>query len=458
MNLLSISRSFFTQQWPFWLGGFFVGFSEILFYVRYDKFIGVTTGFAQLYAVSEKYVFHIDWVGRVYEPGVQWVILGAIAGARLVAVLENESRAWVQYHWRMLALAFIGGIFFSFGTRLAAGCTTHHFIGGLASMSIASWIVLLTGVPFAFLAFQMATWMGMGGYFRHQETRAIASLYCHDSEHPQPGYNPAYQPRQDLFRWLMNIFFFMFLGTPLYFAFFTSEIEGGISEMGWNPIAWMVLCGGLLGIGIAKCGFGTECAVMAPESIFTKPEFYRARGVPLSTYRLFRGMLPFQGFMMAIVIFNLFILFSWLTGHGAIPNASRKYGLYWGHFLGGPLLAMGAVFMIGCEVRTYARLGLGYGTALAALPGFYVGYLPYTLFQDQIDAVAFSQGLTKYITLPQWMAATLGGSEALWSIVYSLFLVSLLVFSFEGGRRFFRISLSRLLRSNTDELVYHSST
>ncbi len=79
-------------------------------------------------------------------------------------------------------------------------------------------------------------------------------------------------------------------------------------------------------------------------------------------------MLPLQGFMVALVTFNLFILVWWLLGYGTIPNASGQAGLYWGHTLGGPLLAMGAVFMIGCEVRTYARPRLGYSTALAALP------------------------------------------------------------------------------------------
>lgn len=451
---MTLLKRLVGQQWPFWLGGLCVGLAEILFYYHYDMFIVVTTGFAQLYAVSEKYLFGLDWVGRVYEPGIHWVILGAVLGARLVAIGEQESRAWVQYHWRMLLLAFIGGFLFSFGTRIAGGCTTHHFIGGLASMSIASWVVLLAGIPFAFLAFQIALWVGMGGYFRHQESKSLASRYCYDPEQPQPGFNPSYRPSRDPLRWVLNLFLLTFLLLPLYFAVFTSKIAGGVAEIGWNNVLWLGLTGLLIGIGIAKCGFGTECSVMAPESIFTKADFYRAGGVPLATYRMFRGMLPLQGFMVAILSFNLFILVSWLSGHGSIPNASGEQGLYWGHILGGPLLAMGAVFMIGCEVRTYARLGLGYGTALAALPGFYLGYLPYTLFKDPIDAAVFGQGLTDFITLPQWAAATLGGTEVGWSLGYSLALLSLLIFSFEAGRRFLQTSLGRLLRSHTDELVY----
>jgi len=449
---MNIIKVFLRKQWPFWWGGVLVGLAEILFYYKYDMFIVVTTGFAQMFAVSEKYFFGIDWLGRLYEPGIHWVIVGAIVGARLVAIAEWESRAWVDYHWKMLLLSFIGGILFSFGTRIAGGCTTHHFIGGIPSMSIASWAVLLSGLPFAFLAFKIALMVGMGGYFRHQETRIIAEQH---PEQPQPGYRPQYHPWQHPLHLILTWLLLMFLGTPLYFALFSSNIAGSLSHLGgWQEVGGLIFIGGLLGFGIGKCGFGTECSVMAPESVFTPAGFYQRGGVPLATYRMFRSLLPLQGLMVAIVMFNLFILIWSQLGYGSIPNASGEAGLYWGHLLGGPLLAMGAVLMIGCEVRTYARLGLGYGTALAALPGFYIGYLPYTLFYEKIDEVVFGEGLTKFITIPQWAAYTLGGSELAWQIVYSLFLILILIYSFVSGRRFLKTSWSNLLRCNTDELVY----
>lgn len=447
-------KKLLRHQWPFWLGGLFVGLAEILFYYKYDTFIVVTTGFAQMYAVSEQYLFGIDWVARLYQPGIHWVIIGAVLGARLVVVAEGESRAWVRYDGPMLALSFVGGFLFSFGTRIAGGCTTHHFIGGLPAMSIASWVVLLTGIPFAFLAFRFAMLINAGGHFRHQETREIARRYHTHPDHPHPGYDPNYRPWRHPLRIFLVLFLFVFLLLPLYFALFTDEIDGSVGYFGWDNVLWQMLAGLLLGFGIAKCGFGTECSAMAPESIFTEPHHFQKGGVPLSTYNMFRGMLPLQGFMVAIVLFNLFILFSWMSGHGSIPNAAGEAGLYWGHVLGGPLLAIGAVFMIGCEVRTYARLGLGYTTALAALPGFYLGYLPYTLFSDKIDAVVFGEGLTDFITLPEWAAYTLGGAETFWAVVYSLLLMGILVFSFEYGRRWLGTDLKTLLKKNTDELVF----
>ena len=443
------------NQWPFWLGGAFVGLAEIIFYFHYDMFIVVTTGLAQMFAVTEAKVFQVDWVGRVYEPGVYWFIIAAILGARLVVMGERESRGWVKYDGRMLTLAFIGGFLFSFGTRIAAGCTTHHFMGGIPAMSIASWVVLLTGVPFAFLAFKIATSLGFGGYFRHQETKAVSEQHQADPNNQNPGYDANYNHWKNPLRWLLNLFLITVLLLPLYFGL-TGGIAGSVDQIGWSEVVWLAIPGLLLGIGIAKTGFGTECSVMAPESTFTSKDFYRRNGVPDCTYRMFRSMLPLQGFMVAIVMLNLFILGSWLTDTGSIPNAAGEQGLYWGHILGGPLLAMGAVFMIGCEVRTYARLGLGYSTALAALPGFYLGYLPYTLFQEKIDAVVFGEGLTDFITLPELAEASFGGTEQAWAVFYSLVLISILIFSFATSRSFLRISLSTLLRSNTDELVYDS--
>ena len=450
---MSLTKKLITQQWPFWLGGLLVGLAEIIFYFHSDMFIVVTTGLAQMFATSEEHLFGIDWVGQIYEPGIHWTIIAALLGARLVVIMEGESRGWVKYDWKMLSLAFIGGILFSFGTRLAAGCTTHHFMGGLPAMSLASWVVLLTGIPFAFLAFRISLWVGVGGFFKHQETRSTSHSNKDCEHNPQAGYDPDYAHWRSPLRWILNIFLLTFLAVPLYYGI-TGWIAGSVNDIGWMEIVWMVIPGLLLGIGIAKTGFGTECSVMAPEAKLSSEATFRKGGVPRCTYYMFRSMLPLQGFMVAIVSFNLFILAWWILGKGSVPNAAGDAGLYWGHILGGPLLAMGAVFMIGCEVRTYARLGMGYATALIALPGFYIGYLPYTFFKEEIDAAVMSEGLTDFLTIPEWAAYTLGGTEVQWAIVYSLLLVAILVLSFSAARKFFDVKLKTILSHNTDALVY----
>lgn len=450
---MKLLKTFWKHQWPFWLGGLFVGLAEIVFYIKYDMFIVVTTGLAQMFAVPEVHLFGWDGVAQLYEPGIHWIIISALLGARLVAIAEGESRAWVKYDPTMVFLAFVGGVLFSFGTRLAAGCTTHHFIGGLAAMSTASWAVLLTGIPFAFLAFLFVLRLGKGGYYRHQDNLKTA-LKCHsDPEKSFLGYDPDYTPWKDPIHLFLTCFLLFFLGTPLYFSLFTPEIAGSPTDIGWSNMVWLMVSGGLMGFGIAKCGFGTECAIMSPHASLMSQKGYQNRGVPNATYAMFRGLLPLQGLMTAVVVFNLFILGSWFFGTGSIPNASGASGLYWGHLLGGPLLAIGAVFMIGCEVRAYARLGLGYTTALAALPGFYVGYLPYTFFWDAIDDTLLTEGLIPFITIPQITDALVGGGEAFWNVAYSLFLIGILTLSFVVGRRFLNVDYRQMLTQETDSVT-----
>ena len=444
------------RQWPFWLGGLLVGVAEILFYARYDMFIVVTTGMAQMFAVPEELFFGWDGVAQAYEPGIHWVVVGAILGARIVAILEKESRAWVRFNPTMLIMAFIGGILFSFGTRLAAGCTTHHFIGGIASMSTASWAVLLTGIPFAFIAMNIVMGIGLGGFYRYQDNIQTAREFSKDSAQPCPGYDPAYLPWRNPVHIILTLFLILFIAIPLYYAIFTDRIAGSVSGIGWFNVLWMMGTGFLLGFGIAKSGYGTECAILAPHSHVFSHEECRRSGMPMASHAMLRGLLPLQGLMVSIVVFNLYILGAWFFGFGTIPNAAGEAGLYWGHLLGGPLLSMGAVFMIGCEVRTYARLGLGYGTALAALPGFYVGYLPYTFFQDSINDALLEQGLSPYQTLPQTAVALFGGGEAVWNVAYSLLMIGILVASFVVSRNYLGVNYKQLFSQNTDQVVQQS--
>ncbi len=68
--------------------------------------------------------------------------------------------------------------------------------------------------------------------------------------------------------------------------------------------------------------------------------------------------------------------------------------------------------------------------------------------------MVFGEGLTDFITIPEWTVATFGGSELVWSIGYSVLLIAILFFSFDAGRRFLRVSWRSVITRNTDELVY----
>ena len=69
----------------------------------------------------------------------------------------------------------------------------------------------------------------------------------------------------------------------------------------------------------------------------------------------------------------------------------------------------------------------------------------------------FGTGLTRFITLPEWLDASLGGGEVLWAGLYSLALLGILLLSFVTARRFLGTGLGRLLRRNTDALVHQGA-
>jgi uncharacterized membrane protein YedE/YeeE len=167
------------KQWPFWISGIFVGVAEIMNYIVLEKPIGLTTGLVEMTAAFEQTVAPgIDWWSRAYDPNVHWIIIGVVLGAWLVARAERESRGWIKYPARELVLAFVGGFVFSFGTRLAHGCTTHHFLGGLPSMSTASLLYLTTILPAGFITFYLMTTMGIGHVFKGQENRVTSEYGC----------------------------------------------------------------------------------------------------------------------------------------------------------------------------------------------------------------------------------------------------------------------------------------
>lgn len=453
------------RQWPFWLGGVLVGLAEILYYIRYHNIISVTTGLAMMFANFEVQVLHGTWLSRVYHPGVHPLIIGTLLGAFLVGVAERDRRAWVHYDKKMLVMAFIGGLVFSFGTRLAAGCTTQHFLGGIPAMNIGSWGVLLTSIPAAYLMFKLQIRLGLAKYLRHQETRAVAVALTSMGSDPLElgGYDPHYRPSRDVLRWLLMAFFLTVIALAVYDGV-TGDIWGSVAMFGWNNVLYIFGIGIVLGWGLAKTGFGTECSVMCPESLAISDQQYERMGVACCTRDMFKGMLPLTGFLVALALFSTAIWIGWVFFGIPVPNVTEGApgGLYLGHLLGGPLLGAGAVLMVGCEIRTYARLGLGYMTALAALPGFYLGYLPYTLYYKQINHVIFGHYLVRAYTVPQLLAEPFGDPrwlEHVFGLLYVIGLWAFTAWSFSRARRQFQVpGLREIFRRNTDDLLMDAVT
>ena len=445
----------FTKPWSFVWGGFLVGLAEVIHYLKYKYPIPVTTGLAQMFGSVEEHITKTDFVKRAYGYDIYWIIIGIFLGAVLVTILERENKTWVKYPWRVSMLAFFGGAIFGLGTRLAQGCTTWHYLGGIPAMSLTSIVVALVSVPFAFLAFYLMSKMGVSGFMKHQETKAtvlksVELGYKTDTL----GYDASYQPYKDPLRLILMAFLFTVLLSSLWTAF-QGASSSSIGHMPMLDIFLNTLVGSMLGFGIAKSGFGTECAVMAPHSLHMKPKHFESLGVARVARTMFTGLMPFVGLIIAVLMLNIAILVTWIGFGWPIPivveSGAYNWGFHLGHLVGGPLLGIGSVLMLGCEIRTYARTGMGYMTGLAALPGFFFGYLPYTLYQKQFDKVFFGTGFIREKNILELLPNT-PFIQYGFALLYTAVLIALLIWGIRKGSQMVKITPTEYATKSVDDI------
>jgi len=453
------------KQWPFWVSGVFVGVAEIMNYIALEKPIGLTTGLVEMTAAMEKTVSpKTEFWSGAYDPNVHWIIIGVVIGAWLVSRAEGESRGWVKYPRRELVLAFIGGFVFSFGTRLAHGCTTHHFLGGLPSMSTASLLYLTTILPAGFLTFYLMSKMKIGHVFKGQENRETSKAgYEKGGKMALDGLayeaSKTYNPKRDWLRVSILIFMFLFFINAIVGSFIHGTSDGlygwnyAVSTIGWGLMIWFLLIGIVAGIGMAKTGFGTECAFMTPEvsmGLERQENFFEKKWrIPGSTRFMFRSMSPFTAIFIEILLLWAAIMIGWQFFDIKLPLGMNPS---WVLLIGAACQGFGSVAMIGCEIRTYMRLGLGYMTAVAAFPGFLLGYLPYTLYVDYWEDLARETTISKIKHVPS-MFSHEPTIQALVGLAYGVLVAWLLLWSIRRGMRLTGFSFRELMTNPNDELA-----
>jgi len=447
--------SILSRPWSFVWGGFLVGLAEVLYFLEYETPIPITTGLAKMFGTLEENITRTDLITRTYSADIHWVLIGMIAGGYLVTLIEREHKSWVKYPPRVAILAFFGAMIFGFGTRLAQGCTAWHYLGGIPAMSLTSLVIALVSIPFAYLAFLLMAKLNAGGFMKHHEVKATVRK-CVELEYQTETLThvPGYKPYKDPLRLGLTAFFFLVILSSGWTAL-QGQSPNSIGGLAWAEILLKGIIGFLVGVGIAKSGFGTECAVMSPKSLLMKPKHFNAMKVAKITQTMFTGMMPFAGLLVAILMLNLTILFTWIVLGWDVPvvaEAGRyKYGFHLGHLIGGPMLGIGSVMMLGCEIRTYARLGMGYLTGLAALPGFMLGYLPYSLYKDRIDEIFFSRGFMKEKNILELLPDD-PVFQYTFALVYTGVLVALLVWTIRKGSTIAEVNKKDYVMLSTDEI------
>ncbi len=441
------------DQWPAWVSGVLIGTAEVLHYWRYGTFVTFTTAFGSMFAAVEAlFVSGEGPLARAYGIDVGWLSLGVIAGGSLVALMEREFRSWVRYEPRALLLAFSGAVLFSFGTRLAGGCTTHHVLGGLGAMSIASVVVTLLMLIVSPLGLWIYARLGIGYHFKPQETkRFVRQAREFGLSFDAVGYDPTYNPRSDRLRWATLAIALLFFGAVLGGGLF-GDWPGSISQIG-PDLLLLLLTGLLMGVGVGKTGFGTACALLSPNVALMiggrEHEAVRHK-IGYLTRRMFVGLFPFTAVLTAILILQVAMLVGWLLFDRPAPGTGAMGELlHIGHLLGAPLLALGSVWMLGCEIRTYTRLGLGYMTALVALPGFAVGYLPHALFSEEIDSWLQRHVLLSRASLVE-LAGTGQAAQVATALGYTAVLAILLALSLRYALRETGLRSKDVIASSTE--------
>ena len=494
------SKSWLKKQWPWWTAGALTATAEIINYTLLPlghpkhKFIGVTSGMARMLAGVESTLFGFSFIATKsdYQPSIQWVIIGALIAAFVFAWMEGEFRSWVRYPKGMLVATAFGAFFFAWGTRVAGGCTLHHLLGGWAAMNIKSWVVMLFATVGALAGFLLLRKLNLSQYFKSQDTK----WYVEQAKERGwgDGLTLGSTTKPTILSWILYAFMAIILIVVFYMAFFgnnfaivmgwaetlTKTKMAGVMLTGQNlpNILMLMFIGALLGIAVAKTGFGTECGIINFElgREMEKGEDVAAQrwGMPFSLRTVMMSYQPLGALALHIAIVALvmaigFAFFNIMEGHHWATEAfAAKYvgpefhKIGTGHIreqttlpmdiFGGLLLGFGTVLMLGCEFRNYGRTGLLYVTGLLIWPFFYVGYLPYTLARDFWDGLMGSMPYTPTTFFPALVAP---GSKTIQAIIWFLwaaFWLWVFLWALRRGAKNVGVQPNDILHMNSEDM------
>jgi len=502
-----VPTGFLKKQWPWWTAGLFTGLAEAINYWLIPfghpkhKFIGVTTGMSRMLAGLESLLTGTSLIATKpdYQPDIQWVILGALLSGLIFAWLEGEFRDWVYYPKKFLAFVALGAFFFAWGTRVAGGCTLHHLLGGWAAMNVKSYVVMLTATIGALVGLWILAKLNLSQYFKSQDTKWYVKFAKEKDWVDGITLRDDYNPAKDWIRLALYAFWVVFAIVILYMAFFgnpyatkvfgipfekTLIYKNMLTAKNLPNIILMLIVGGLLGLSVAKTGFGTECAIidfemgqlMADKD--TELEYGKKWKMGYSIRTVFKSMGPFSALATHILVastafFIGFAVFGIMEGHHwATKELAEAFaastGLEFHHtgvsmktirvqttlpmdIFGGFLLGIGTVFMLGCEFRNYGRTGLLYITGLLIWPFFYLGYLPYTLARGFWDPLMACCPYAPTTFLPALITLDRTGEIIVW-LLYLLFWAALLVWSVKLGAKNLGVSVKDILTKGSEEL------
>jgi uncharacterized membrane protein YedE/YeeE len=143
-----------------YLGGVLLGIVLFLAFLITRNGLGASGGMNRLIAAAEDVVApgHIDrtpyllkLAGGGLNPLDDWsvpVLLGAFLGGAVAGILNGRTKFEINKgpnisNRTRLITAFIGGVLFAYGARMARGCTSGQALSGGATLSAGSWALMM---------------------------------------------------------------------------------------------------------------------------------------------------------------------------------------------------------------------------------------------------------------------------------------------------------------------------
>ncbi|MBD3229509.1 MAG: YeeE/YedE family protein [Candidatus Lokiarchaeota archaeon] len=134
----NIIKSIFKDGWNFWVTGIAIGVVGIIafainFWAGKLYPLGITGGWNS--------VLNITFKGWNAMNVFTWIVLGAVVGAAIAALIAGEFKFRAPKA-KTLLKQFLGGGLMGFGAAVAGGCNIGHGLSGVPMLSIGSIITL----------------------------------------------------------------------------------------------------------------------------------------------------------------------------------------------------------------------------------------------------------------------------------------------------------------------------
>ncbi len=175
-----IKRIFGRETKPYanpYLGGVFLGLVLFLSYLITGNGLGASGGLSRYVAFIEVLIApgHVDRVPYLIKmAGGQrnaldsWIVMvstGVIIGGFISGLINGRTKFEtnkgpnISNRTRWI-FAFVGGMFFTYGARMARGCTSGQALSGGATLSAGSWVVMFAifGGAYALAYFVRKLW------------------------------------------------------------------------------------------------------------------------------------------------------------------------------------------------------------------------------------------------------------------------------------------------------------